>query len=255
MVEAATADDPQTVINHLPTSLQDRFKTLSGPSKTQLLNKLLVMRQLEAEGMKVHQTDDNGGWEISKKDGAKITIRSRGAFIFGLEALVLLDVTDGKDASAYIVGLRLEGDDWRVTELGPWDSRRIDTLLPSPEQTPSESAATSTLKVLNNALTMFATIYRQIGYPSRLQYLSGSRGQDPSSEHAMLIDKSLLTEPMVRSGYEFRYTFLSPLHYSITATQMDFAKTGERNFFIDETSTIRFTQQNRPATADDPALQ
>ena len=42
--------------------------------------------------------------------------------------------------------------------------------------------------------------------------------------------------------------------YTATARPAVFGKSGRRSFFVDQTHVIRFTSENRPATAGDPEL-
>jgi oxalate decarboxylase/phosphoglucose isomerase-like protein (cupin superfamily) len=91
--------------------------------------------------------------------------------------------------------------------------------------------------------------------------LAGGETQQPSPDHAMLLDLAFSTEPLVRNGYEFRYTLINAGNlegtegrYQITATPVEFGKTGSRSFFTDQTAVLRFTTENRPSNADDPPL-
>jgi hypothetical protein len=255
--EAAMTSDPQVVINHLPTVLQERWGNVPPAMRAEWLDRLLIVKKLESEGMKVRRIDGDGGWEILKKDGqGQATIRWQSTFISGPDALVRLEVTERKEKEVFLVGLHLEGDEWRITELGLWEARSVDSLFPAPEslESPRESGATATLKALNSTLAAYAATYPAIGYPSHLASLSGTRGQEASSEHALLADQTLI-DPMIRSGYQFRYVFTSPTRYCITATPVEPGNTGERSFFTDETRVIRSTRENREARATDPAVQ
>jgi hypothetical protein len=42
--------------------------------------------------------------------------------------------------------------------------------------------------------------------------------------------------------------------YEVTARPAVFGKTGRRSFFVDQTHVIRFTSENRSATASDPEI-
>lgn len=57
-----------------------------------------------------------------------------------------------------------------------------------------------------------------------------------------------------KQGYTFVYASLTPASFTMTADPITHGITGERHFFTDETMTIRFTDQNRPATSADPLI-
>lgn len=65
-------------------------------------------------------------------------------------------------------------------------------------------------------------------------------------------------DPIVNSGYVFHYTVTDsgragqPGDFEITASPLDYGKTGTQSFFIDSTCVLRATSQNREARRDDP---
>jgi hypothetical protein len=83
--------------------------------------------------------------------------------------------------------------------------------------------------------------------------LSGAAGARPSPEHAFILES--LTEPLVRDGYVFHYTRTTGTRYQITASPVEFGKSGGKNSFIDESAIIRVTSEDRPATQRDDPLQ
>jgi len=83
--------------------------------------------------------------------------------------------------------------------------------------------------------------------------LSGAAGARPSPEHAFILES--LTEPLVRDGYVFRYARTTGTRYQITASPVEFGRSGGRNFFIDESAIIRVTSDDRAATERDDPLQ
>ena len=109
------------------------------------------------------------------------------------------------------------------------------------------------LRMLNTSLVTYSTTYPEVGYPANLKALSGEENQQPSPEHATLIDPGFLKEPAIKNGYEFRYTRIGISGYQITATPQQYDQ-GQESFFTDETAVIRFTKESRPATANDPPL-
>jgi type IV pilus assembly protein PilA len=155
-----------------------------------------------------------------------------------------------------MVGMRYEGNQWRVMEVGEWRGTEVESeFLPKTNELNSiESAAAATLRTLNTALVTYATTYPEQGYAPSLQDLSGQSDQEPAPDHARLIDSAFLQEPAIKNGYEFRYARSGREHYQITATPVQ-PGAGLPSFFSDETSIIRSTAEARPANANDPPLE
>ena len=77
-------------------------------------------------------------------------------------------------------------------------------------------------------------------------------------EHAYLLDSNFMKDPVIKDGYVFRYKLIDPgvvknedAEYQITATPVQFGKTGTRSYFVDQTSVVRFTTENRDANEND----
>lgn len=167
--------------------------------------------------------------------------------------------------------MRLEEGEWRVIGYGPWEHKSLEAddflhgLLPD-EQAASAATAAATLRTLNTALVTYATTYPEVGLPASLQQLSGASGSEPSSQHAMLMDPAFAAAPLIKDGYEFRYTMIEPGainpetdkepqgRYTITATPVEFGKTGSQSFFTDQSCVVRSTRENREANENDEPI-
>ena len=58
-----------------------------------------------------------------------------------------------------------------------------------------------------------------------------------------------------KDGYTFRTTRgRDGSTFTVTGTPLSRGKTGNRSFYADETGVIRYTVEDRPATADDPPI-
>ena len=129
---------------------------------------------------------------------------------------------------------------------------RGDTI--NMDQTPAVAA----LRTLNTAEVAYAATYHR-GYSPTLAALGPAEGAPSSTSAADLIDSSLAGG--VKSGYRFTYTPGQPDRdghiqtYTITARPLEFGRTGQTNYFTDQTGTIRQTPEDRFATAKDPAIE
>ena len=66
-----------------------------------------------------------------------------------------------------------------------------------------------------------------------------------------LIDSAL--ESAVKDGYVFSMGSFGRV-FTVNATPLTYGSTGSRSFFSDQSGVIRYTAEERPATADDRAL-
>jgi hypothetical protein len=263
--EIATAENIATVMKHLPLKVQEYMQKLPVQEKAAMADKLLLSKNLEREGGKLSRTDDGNGWELVEKDGkSKGTITFKKTFISGTDALVELEVKEGEHSETAMIGMRFEGDEWRVMKVGHWQGTDLEAEFlhkAEAQEQASDTAAASNLRTLNTALLTYSTAYPEVGYPAALPALSGLENQEGSAEHAKLVDGAFLAVPAAKYGYEFRYTLIDPGNvpgregrYLITATPLELGKAGARSFFTDQTAIVRFTAEPRPANENDPPL-
>lgn len=259
--EIVTADSVETVIKHLPVKVQDYFEKLPKQQKALLTSEFLVRKKLEQNGGKLTRLDD-GSWELlEKENGPKVTFTLKKTFTAGADALVQIEIKEERHGEAHtnsiMLAMRYENDEWRLSEVGEWRGTDIEAEFLRKEglnDSHGSSSVPSTLRTLNTALITYISTYPEVGYPATLKALSGEEKQQPSPEHARLLDPTFLQEPAVKSGYEFRYTRIGSGGYQIMATPLQYGQDLE-SFFTDETAVIHFTKESRPATANDPPLE
>ena len=277
--EIATTEKPDVLVRHLPEELQKRIEILPTPQKQQVMEKLLAIKLEQLDGCTIRRADGVEAWEIINQQGEiKGKVKLANAFTSGLESLLSLRFESSDGAQMFIVAMHLEGDDWRIDNFGAWVSTDLGLhkLVHQPtELEKNEAAAQETLRMITSALLNYARRFPRIGFPVHLQVLTGATGDDNASEeHAGLLDASFTHEPLVKNGYEFRYTltrrgnvqylfgaasangrveFTFDLgEFRITASPTDFGKTGSRNYLATQNG-VHATTENRDATDDDPA--
>ncbi|HEY6305215.1 MAG TPA: hypothetical protein VI488_02000 [Candidatus Angelobacter sp.] len=267
--EMATAEKPEAIVRHLPEAVQKSIDELPKPQKQQVLDKLLSMKSEHLGGYTIRRASRADGWEIIDEDGqsqGKVTLGN--VFVSGLDALVSLQLQSEDDSQTFMVAMRLEGDDWRIDDFGPWQKTNLhlrQLVHQSSELEKNEAAAKADLQNILMALYRYAQQYPQVGLPSRLSMLAGHEGQEPSVDHAGLLDEGFAAEPLIMDGYQFRYTLtraglgmaverrLDIGDFQLIAAPIEFGKTGNRSYFLDSSGKITATAENRPATKDDPA--
>jgi len=115
-----------------------------------------------------------------------------------------------------------------------------------------ESSAIGSLRAIATSQIHFSEEHLERGFAKSLVELRPSvvDGQ---------IDLALTSG--TKNGYVFTLTPGAPdasgviKKYTVTASPQTFGKAGVRSFFVDETGIIRYTAENRRASASDPPLQ
>jgi type IV pilus assembly protein PilA len=129
-----------------------------------------------------------------------------------------------------------------------------------------EASAISSLRAINTAALTYAGMYSN-GFPPSLKTLGGRLPE--TCEHAGFL------EPLIASGrkdgYKFSYTprrtdktdwpkvvkgackIIGAREYHIHADPIKRGTTGQRSFYTDQTTVIRY-ETDKPATADSPPL-
>jgi hypothetical protein len=132
------------------------------------------------------------------------------------------------------------------------------TRTPPNPMSINDATAAQSLRGIITAQVTYTTIYPEQGYASSLADLRPPLEEEggPTHKAADLIDARLA------SGEKSGYTFMlfpgarddsGPVtSYMISARPTHRPRTGCRSFFTDESGVIRYTNEDRPATADDP---
>lgn len=139
----------------------------------------------------------------------------------------------------------------------------IPSMIRSPRAA-NESAAVGSLRAINVAAGTYEADYGN-GFPAGLAILTLPQGAKSGCHRVDLLD------PVLASGTRSHYTFEylpGPLvekpaagcpagvrSYSVSARPVGYGRCGYRNFWTDQSGVIRFTPEDRAATANDPPLQ
>lgn len=264
IAELLTAKDAASVEKHLPKALSDALDSTDKATREELLSRPRSI--MKEKGLKIAQSDDGRALLAFDVDSPDTDIKhveliAEKRISNGVEAVLLIACVAGKksliDAEVW---MHFEDGEWRVTEFSdPNGSQRIH--LDDPEliaqlvhqsQYQNEMVAISELRTVVTAIVSNSATYMEV--PQRLERLGGGSDGEFSNEHAGLLDPELASTHL-RSGYRFAYEKTSIDTYTITASPLEFGKTGTRNFFADESGVLRFTTEDRQATANDPPVE
>ncbi|HKV94467.1 MAG TPA: hypothetical protein VJW20_18115, partial [Candidatus Angelobacter sp.] len=258
--ELATTTKPEVIARHLPEPVQKKIEDLPRAQKQRVMEQLLEIKATQLGGCTVRPAHDSDGWEILDDDGnSKGTVKLANAFISGTEALLPLEIDLEDGAQNFIVTMHLEDDEWRIDDFGPWEKNDLglEKLVHQPTQMEkNEAAAQQTLREISLALRQYGFQVMRMGLPPELSALTEpveGHGDPPEP----YLDKSFAADPLIKDGYTFRYvrTQIGGGQqgiglFEITATPVEFGKTGSKNFFADMYG-IHATSENRPATVED----
>lgn len=267
VVEVLTAKDSASIEKHLPKALSAALDSVDKATREQLLSRPRSI--MEQKGLRIAQASDGRALLAFDVDSPDSDIKhfeliAEKRISDGAEAVLVIScVTPEKTWGEAEVWMRFEDGEWRVTELSdPSDPDGFERIhLDDPEliaqllheaQYQNEMTAIGSLREIVTGIVSYSAGYMKV--PQRLEMLGGDPDGEPTSEHAQLIDPQLASTH-VRSGYRFSYERTSIDSFAITASPLEFGKSGTRNFFADESGVIRFTTEDRAATANDPPLQ
>jgi hypothetical protein len=264
--ELATATKPEAITRHLPEPVQKSIEVLPKLQKQLVMDQLLEMKKTQLHGCSIRPAHDSEGWEILDEDGnSKGRVRLANAFISGVDALLPLELELSGNTQDFIVTMHLEGDEWRIDDFGPWEKNDLGLgkLLHQPtEMEQNETAARETLSMMVAALQRYASRFPKTGFPFHLRALTTpTESENFYAGKEPLLDESFAAEPLIKNGYIFQYLLTSVGDgqqqgwgsYEITATPVEFGKTGSKSYLADP--TLHVTSENRPATDNDPAWE
>jgi hypothetical protein len=293
--EIATADKLDALAHHLPAAIEENVTHLSPVQKAALEDEIVVPRVLARSGQILHKRDDgNWEFQLNPTRPPEL-VHVKNTFYSGGDALVLLESADQDALTALVSMRYEDSEwrvtDFGFLHMLGIEARLQEKFRPCAKQ---ETDVLDALEEMEVALNNYARIYPQLGFPTRLQVLGpdpneaaqpsdvviaessitssdtdqeqseNTQASSESEQHAGLLDATFMPDPLILHGYRFQYKLIaahgsgesdSRGQFSITATPVDFGKSGSRSFYLDDSHTIHFTDDNRDATVNDPPLQ
>lgn len=292
--ELVTAENVTDAVRHYPFAVELAIEGLTEEERAEAAKVLVISQKLRERGYELHRTSNPIQWELVDANGGNdhATFTLLNSFISGVDAVVLMRVDffveNKTHTEVKAVSLCLDAGEWRIKGVQSWVQEQdfeSEELLQ--ELTPAgrnEIQAVATLYEIHRALMRYYYSYPDAGFPLSLATLSGpaeaptqdaaqeapsSREVDEPAEpskpvapqYTHMLDPGFMLSPVVKDGYEFRYNLIDPGtsdksagSFQITATPLHFGKSGNKNFFIDKSSVIRFTKENREANENDEPL-
>lgn len=210
ILDTVFATDAKTVLKHLPESVSTMIEALPPKARAAALKRLLPQNWLGAkpqrvdDGINLLRTVNPHG--DSDKDFVFLRVTKQ--INNGLEAVLEIKVCQEICYGGLQVWMSLQDNEWRFMEVR--ERSREMVRFEDPEffvgfsgqvRSDEENQVVANLRTINTALVTYLSIYE--GFPQDLKQLSGEDPNDPSAEHAMLLDQEFLAEPCVVGGYIF----------------------------------------------------
>jgi hypothetical protein len=273
--ELVQVSKPEEVERFLTEAAIEKLRALPIEDRKDFLQRLAVKKLLEGESTSLVDSPDPMVLvhlrETRDKDGQpdvhELRIRVERLFFEGSDALVQLSFCQNNEEcqTGSFVVMRHEGGRWRLAQVMQLTmqldlEKELDNVPKLRQDRPrgNEASAVGSLRKYNTAIVVYVSTYPDIGLPASVKVLGGT-GEEATAENALLVDELMACDgsSCVKSGYRFTYTPVnrSEGRYEITAVPTSYGSTGTRSFFTDETGVIRFSKEDRPATAQDPPLQ
>ena len=268
LVEMAMASTAATVEKHLPELLRQALQQLSEEDRALAEQKLLIGRTLCDEGAKLTVPDDAQVLLVMQQKGSdqRSEIRVVHEINSGTEAMLELVVQRAENyTQSVLLWMNLEDNEWRVTRVDlPHFFQRIS--LDEPEfaerfrNVRNKELGSRIMGIMyswSSAVHQYAIAYPDLGYPEDLTALGpAGEGEEGDEQHADLLQPDMAENRLTREGYAFRYELLRAGpngDFAIVARPVN-GKPGTRSYFLDVSGTMRVTEENRDATADDDPL-
>ncbi len=260
LLEMLLAKDAATIEAHLPEVVLEAREQLSPTGRAQFDRMITNRKQTCSLATCSVPADGHAALVVlypNRRESEAIELTLRRRLSDGVDTFLDFDIKEwGRRTNSLQIWMNLERGVWRLTELHGasfgdvvYDKNFVKQFLAT-ALIPNESSAIGAMRTFNTALITYASTYPQIGFPETIVVLGGTGG-DPA--HAGLIDARLASGE--KSGYGFEYHKDSQYAYSIVGRPLKYGETGTRSFFTDQSGVIRFTDEDRAATASDRPLQ
>ena len=158
--------------------------------------------------------------------------------------VTLRDVTDSEGSAHYVLmGLVREGGQWKILSVGilMLDLPSLEVEWDQAEIGDNEKQALAAIRKIKAAVENYRQLYTHL--PESLANLGPpAANAKANAEAAALLDANLASGKV--EGYAFRYviaganTVGAPAKYEIAATPVNYGRTGQISYFIDQDGTL-----------------
>ena len=263
LLEMFFAKDAKTVEAHFPEQVREELKKLGPLDRTKFERTVLISANICGEG-KCSVPDDGHALIVMEQllEEEKVTreIRLHRKISNGRESLLDLESSEGHGGGLQ-VWMVLENEVWRLTEISLEGRQRftIDEAFVErfrdTARKDAEQEGIDAMLELSSAVSSYGYRHPDVGVPLTLDELRAEPAANDADESADRpeIDPDLLQGK--KHAYTFEYARMSRDEFVITARPVCYGPLTRRSFWMDSHGSIRFTEEDRRATAEDLPLR
>ncbi|HEV2340753.1 MAG TPA: hypothetical protein VGS15_03005 [Candidatus Acidoferrales bacterium] len=227
------------------------FQNLPGSERVSLMQRFVL---LDSPGRPLLDTDPQGHPILRcESEDATQTFKFGAPRINGNLAYIPITIAAGRTVQ---FGLLREGDDWKLLSLGLLmiDIPQLEEQWAAQALQDRERGAIDTMKEIADAIHTYESSFGKL--PDSLAQLGPAKnGVSPGA--ANLLDTGLAAGK--EGGYAFRYVLVpapgGAPSYELSATPVDYGKSGKRSFLMDREGKIHAAdKRGATATSDDPVV-
>jgi hypothetical protein len=245
VLSATCSQNQAEFVRFLTTRNKEAFSRMSPPARVALMKRFVLLNEpgksttlSNPTGRPVVRCQTPGVTTEMQIGGAEI--RDNIAFL----PMELRDATDstGEDVHQVVMGFVREDGEWKLLSLGlllldlpalevEWDAAEIET---------TEKSAIESVNKVAAAVEDYRKKYLHL--PESLAKLGPPLHGEPTGEAAGLLDSDLANG--MKNGYNLRYAILgastlgAPAKYELSATPLQYNRTGRRSFLRDSNGTL-----------------
>jgi hypothetical protein len=248
---AACKEDETDFAKYLAGDNPGAFRNLPGTERVSLMQRFVL---LDLPGRPLLDNDPQGHPILRcESSDATETFSFGSPRVHANLAFIPITIAAGRTVQ---FGLVREGDDWKLLSLGLLmiDIPQLEAQWAEQALQDRERGTIDTLKEIADAINTYRSAFGKL--PGSLAQLGPSKG-GASPDAAKLLDAGLAAGK--EGGYAFRYVLVpapgGTQSYELSATPLDYGKSGKRSFLMDREGKIHAAdKRGAVATPDDPIV-
>jgi hypothetical protein len=263
VLSATCSQNQSDFVRFLTARNKEAFSRMSPPARVALMKRFVL---LNVPG-KPTTSSNPAGRPLVRCQTSEVTTEMQ---IGGVELrdniaflpMELRDATDstGEDVHQVVMGFVREDGEWKLLSLGlllldlpalevEWDAAEIET---------TEKNAIESVNKVAAAVEIYRSKYLRL--PESLANLGPPLHGAANGEAAGLLDSDLANG--IKNGYNIRYAILgastlgAPAKYELSATPLQYGRTGRRSFLRDSNGALHGTdRRGAVGSATDPKVE
>ncbi len=281
LLDAFLAKDLNAALRHLPPEWEKYIADLSECERKAITPRMLLSLEAISSSATFSRPEQGDVLLVEefKPDDAhtyRIEFSLEKRISNGYESMLRLRAHNSEIENHYVtfqILLRFEEGEWRVYEIQqPYFREKIDfstsDLLERARNSligESESAAFGMLQALSYQYSRYLDANAALNAPPPSADIADegvqleSEAEEPAGE-GLAPEFDITRSPAEKDGYRYMYSEAISTNsqepaFTILARPIRFGQTGTINFFTDQSHVVRYTREDREASAEDPPFR